>query len=210
MATVELYKRQRLDDRIGRGLTGVYKIENLVNGRVYVGSAAKCIERRTAAHVNMLRRGDHPNVILQRSWHKHGESKFEISLLETCSPESCLDREQYWMDRLEAHTNGYNICPIAGSRFGTAMSDETKLKISERKKGTKLTDETRSKMSKSQKGKTFTNKTRSLLRKNHWAYGPRAEEIRNRIAHKNSGVVFSDQRRANISAGRRRKARTES
>ena len=109
--------------------SGVYLIKNTVSGKFYVGSSGTLSER-LRSHLRMLRRNDHDNRHLQHSWNKHGEDKFEFSVLETCHPEKCIEREQHWIDKLRAVELGYNVCPVAESRRGAKLREETKRQMS--------------------------------------------------------------------------------
>lgn len=116
--------------------TGVYKIVNAVNGKVYIGSAGVSLRRRNNEHYCTLRKGQHTNNHLQNSWNKYGENAFEFIILERCSPELCLIREQFWIDFYDSANEfkGYNITPTAGSLLGTKFgprSDEVKAKMKE-------------------------------------------------------------------------------
>ncbi len=89
--------------------SGIYKITNEVTGKFYVGSS-KDIDQRIAEHKMMLNNNKHVNVILQRSWNKHGCEKFSFTVLEECEPEQCIEREQYYLDLLQPFKSvGYNI-----------------------------------------------------------------------------------------------------
>lgn len=89
--------------------SGVYKITNTVNGKFYIGST-KDLDGRKVEHWQALKRGNHINVILQRSWNKHGESMFTFTIVEECSVETCREREQYYIDLLQPFKSvGYNI-----------------------------------------------------------------------------------------------------
>lgn len=78
-------------------MVGIYKIENLVNGKRYYGSS-KNIDKRWRRHKNQLRSGKHGNYYLQRAWVKYGEDKFSFEIIEECSIETLLEREQYYLD----------------------------------------------------------------------------------------------------------------
>ena len=106
--------------------SGIYKITNTLNGRVYVGQSSN-IESRLAAHRRSLVRGAHDNQRLQRSWNKYGPDVFVFEVLEAVNDNSALvDREQFWIDALNAAAGGgYNMCPAAGSCKGYKHSDET-------------------------------------------------------------------------------------
>lgn len=105
---------------------GIYKITNTVNGRVYIGQSCN-IENRLAAHRRYLVRGAHDNKRLQRAWLKYGPEAFRFEQLEAVNDNSILtDREQHWMDLLNASGHGgYNMCPAAGSCKGYRHTPES-------------------------------------------------------------------------------------
>lgn len=89
--------------------SGVYKITNIESGRFYIGSS-KEIETRFTDHKNDLKKNNHTNIILQRSWNKHGSDKFIFEIVEECSPDKCLILEQKYLDLLRPYAGvGYNI-----------------------------------------------------------------------------------------------------
>lgn len=116
--------------------SGIYAIKNRVNGKVYIGQTIN-LERRWIAHKSDLRLGRHDNDYLQKAWTKHGEEVFEFSVLEECKISSLTEREQYWMDALQAlnRDHGYNLAPAAGSMLGYRFTEEQKLRLSEVYKG---------------------------------------------------------------------------
>ncbi len=59
----------------------IYKIENLVNGKVYIGQTVKSVERRWQAHRSMLKRNNHDNFYLQNAWNKYGEDSFVFKVI---------------------------------------------------------------------------------------------------------------------------------
>jgi group I intron endonuclease len=94
--------------------SGIYKITNEITGKFYVGSSID-IDQRFLDHRRDLNNKTHVNIILQRSWEKHGEKAFSIAILEECSPEKCFEREQYYLDTLQPYKSiGYNIGKHAG------------------------------------------------------------------------------------------------
>jgi group I intron endonuclease len=119
------------DDSLNQ--SGVYCIRNRVNDKRYVGSGRSMSVRWRRGHVKELRTGRHGNPYLQRAWDKYGEQAFEISVLEACSVERLIEREQYWIDTLDVtnRCKGYNICPKAYSRRGTQLSLEARAAIAE-------------------------------------------------------------------------------
>lgn len=94
-------------------ISGVYYIENVVNGKQYIGSS-KDVYQRLRRHMSELRRGVHHNTYLQCSVSKHGLTCFVNGILEECSIDQLLLREQFYLDTLPK-TNLYNVSSIAGS-----------------------------------------------------------------------------------------------
>jgi len=88
---------------------GIYEIYNKETGRRYIGSSIE-IERRFHVHKLMLNSNKHDNKYLQNAWNKHGESSFEFKIIETCSKEDRLNREQYYLDTIPKL---YNLNPFA-------------------------------------------------------------------------------------------------
>ena len=88
-------------------MIGIYKIENKVNGKVYVGQSID-INARWKNHITLLNKGNHHNDYLQKSWNKYGENNFEFSIIEECLPEDRFKREKYWIDYYNTYEDGYN------------------------------------------------------------------------------------------------------
>jgi len=136
--------------------SGIYYIQNICNGKIYIGSAVAIIER-WRVHKHLLRQGKHYNRHLQSAWDKDGEDSFVFGIVEvTGNKDDLLGMEQRWINHYKSFNdkNGYNILPIAGSRLGTKHSKETRKKLSESHKGQrpwmkgkKHSEETRKKIS---------------------------------------------------------------
>lgn len=126
--------------------TGVYKIKNIANGKVYVGSTSSSFQKRCNNHMNLLIKGIHGNRILQRSFDKYGVDNFCFIVLTYCNPEDCIQREQEFINLLTPY---YNICKVAGSRLGTKYTDESKAKIAKKATGRPVSEETKQKVSES-------------------------------------------------------------
>ena len=115
--------------------SGIYQIRNLVNDKVYVGSAVN-LHRRKREHFTRLENNKHPNIKLQRAYNKYGSNNFIFEVIEIVdNKEFILSREQYYIDHLNVVNEGYNINPTAGSNLGMQWSDEVKAKISNTLKG---------------------------------------------------------------------------
>lgn len=101
--------------------TGVYAIENTVNGMIYVGGAAD-IDRRWIQHKSHLRHQRHINRNLQASWNEYGASAFKLSILEVCEMGLLVDREQHYLDAYMPLGFSYNV---ARKSVGTAPRTHT-------------------------------------------------------------------------------------
>lgn len=146
--------------------TGVYLIKNLRNNKVYVGSGSVCIRTRMRTHKSRLVKGNHPNRHLQSAWAKYGCASFQFLVVELCSPESCLDREQFWIDFYCAsdHKFGYNKSPEATSRLGCKCSPESRAKMSAAKKGKKLSPDAIAERTAKIKGMKRSEETKEKMR----------------------------------------------
>lgn len=112
-------------------ISGIYKITNTENNKLYIGSAVD-IRKRWREHKNRLKRNNHENIYLQNSVKKYGLEKFIFEVVELVNnKEELIKREQYWLDYFKSYDNsiGYNIKPTAGSNLGHRHSEITKEKI---------------------------------------------------------------------------------
>jgi group I intron endonuclease len=67
-----------------------------------------------------------------------------LEILEYCSKQESIEREQYYMDLFKPE---YNILTIAGSPLGRKLSIESRAKIAKSKLGSTHTEETKALMS---------------------------------------------------------------
>ena len=125
--------------------SGIYAIINTVNGKRYIGSAVN-LRKRKAQHKLNLNKGIHQNIILQNAWNKHGSDNFIFVVLEYCSSDTLLKKEQHHIDTKA----DYNICPTAGNTLGMKHTEEAKEKIKESKRN--LSAEARARMVAAHKG----------------------------------------------------------
>jgi group I intron endonuclease len=81
---------------------GVYLI-TVPSGKVYVGMTTKSFSGRWTKHLQLMKRGQHHCIPLQRAYQKYGAANFEFSVLEVMDNASKVEienREQYWWDYL--------------------------------------------------------------------------------------------------------------
>lgn len=94
--------------------SGIYKIVNKLNGKIYIGSAVN-LSNRKSSHFSKLRKNKHFNNHLQNSFNKYGKDNFEFIILEECNVENLIEREQYYIDNFKPQ---YNKRIIAESNIG--------------------------------------------------------------------------------------------
>lgn len=111
---------------------GVYSILNAKNGKFYIGSSLNW-PRRVSRHKWMLRTGRHESGLLQGAWDRDGEGAFNFSLIESCTAETLLAREQLWINVLRSSERryGYNVCEVAGTKAGVPASEYCKQRSSD-------------------------------------------------------------------------------
>jgi len=116
--------------------SGIYKLTNLTNNKCYIGSAIDLSDRLSfyfskKALTNSLQKSKSSiyNALL-----KYDYSNFSFTIIEYCSPEQCIERENYY---LSSEKHEYNICQKAGSPLGRKHYDETKKILSEANTGEK-------------------------------------------------------------------------
>jgi len=107
-------------------VSGIYVISNLIDDRVYVGSAVSLAHRK-GTHYFQLKNNKHCNSHLQNFVNKYGLEKLRFNIVELCDKEDLIKREQFWFTKFEYK---FNIALFAGSTLGRVYSEATKNKIS--------------------------------------------------------------------------------
>lgn len=133
---VKKYKPKKYSDSYINHKSGIYQIRNLINNKLYIGSAVNLRERKLLRHLKQLRNGTHHNEHLQNAFNKYGEKNFVFEIIEFCSTKDILNQEQYWIDTMGVldRQKGYNIRPETS---GGPLADETKQKLRDANKNKK-------------------------------------------------------------------------
>jgi len=139
---------------------GIYKIRNLKNDKIYIGSSINLIKRQRD-HFRSLNLKNHYNLKLQRAFNKYGKDNFIFEIILECSVEDLLKMEQYYIDTLMP---SYNIRTIANSNLGTKRNALTKLKMRNAQLGKKISNESRLKMSAKRFGIKLSDETKLRMK----------------------------------------------
>lgn len=102
----------------------IYKIENKINGKVYIGQTIQTLTNRWNRHcqINGISNSE-ANMHIKRAILKYGKDNFSISIIERCD-ESLLDeREKYYICIYDSFHHGYN-CTEGGSGKSGRLSIE--------------------------------------------------------------------------------------
>lgn len=187
----------------------IYKIENKENGKVYIGQTVNYTERRKA-HLKALKRGNHYNRYLQKSFDKYGVTSFSFSVIE--ETDELDEREMYWIKHFNSVdcSFGYNLTS-GGKKF--IMNESTKRLISNSlKKSFSLNDGLRKEASLRTTGeknpfygRAHSEETKEKILKNRSWYR-HSEETKMKMSekkkgkkHPNYGKKFSEEWRKNLS-----------
>jgi len=139
---------------------GIYKIRNLKNDKIYIGSSINLMKRQRD-HFRSLNLKNHYNLKLQRSFNKHSKDNFIFEIILECNKEDLLKMEQYYIDTLKPL---YNIRTIANSNLGTKRSAITKLKMRNAQLGKKMSNESKLKMSAKRIGIKLSDETKLRMK----------------------------------------------
>jgi len=100
---------------------GVYKITNIKNNKIYIGSS-KNILQRWKNHIKELEKNKHKNFYLQHDWNEYKKDSFIFEVLIECSEATRYSVEQEYLNNLMPFYRtgtGYNISEKATERNET-------------------------------------------------------------------------------------------
>lgn len=113
--------------------SGIYKLTNKYNGKVYIGSTVN-FRLRWNQHSHFLSQNKHGNQYLQKAYNKYN-CDWKFSIIEIVEDVTLLEiREKFWIEYyIDNKILLFNLRESSNGRF--LHSAETKLKISSKKIG---------------------------------------------------------------------------
>ena len=103
----------------------IYKIEDDIYHKVYIGQTAFTLEKRYKQHLHKA--GDlKDKTKLHTAMRELGVEHFRVKLIERCGEDELNDREKYWINYYNSQKEGYNM--TSGGNGGSIYAiDEREL-----------------------------------------------------------------------------------
>ncbi len=164
----------------------VYEITCKSNARKYIGSSC-FTELRFSKHRGKLRHNKHHCVMLQRAWNKYGEDAFVFQIVEICTLDTRLQREQHYLDSLWDTGVLYNSARRAEAGAGRHTT-ATRLLLSEAgKRRPPHSEATRKQLSVSNTGKKRSPESIARMTAAQQHRGPMSEAQKKLLSVANKG-----------------------
>jgi group I intron endonuclease len=199
----------------------IYKIQNAVNGRMYIGQSVNP-EQRAKRHFWK----NNKCVKLGNAIQFYGRAVFSFSVLLWCKNKAEADEvEALLIELADTRAAGYNITPGGGGTgsgsdnpfFGRQHTDELKARLSAERRGVPMAELTRKKIAAANRNRKMSEDTKAKLRarpKSDLCSARTAEANRSRIwtaeskeklAAQNRGRKMSEETRLKIAAANKRR-----
>lgn len=97
----------------------IYKITNLINGKIYIGQTIQNLKDRWYRHCGYSGSEGEQNMVIKKAVHKYGKENFTIEELESCQAVDLNEKEKYWINYYNSYKEGYNA--TKGGQDGAKM-----------------------------------------------------------------------------------------
>lgn len=120
-------------------ICGIYKITNLVNGKIYIGQSQD-IYRRWQEHKKNFKYKKYSSIILYKAFKKYGIDNFRFEIIEICEKEQLEEREKFNIKYFNSfigfkNSNGYNMTLGGEGQIGVEWTEDRKRRLSQSLKG---------------------------------------------------------------------------
>ena len=92
-------------------MIGIYKIENKINGKIYIGQSNN-IQRRFQEHQT---KGETSRIPVDIAIQKYGKDNFTYTVIEETTIDNLNQAEEFWIDYFNSVETGYN-CSKGGNQ----------------------------------------------------------------------------------------------
>ena len=149
----------------------IYKIENKINGKIYIGQTQRSLEERIKEHQKKSST-IYGNSYIDKAIQKYGIENFLIEVIENCQTiDELNEREIFWIKYFSCRRpTGYNLTGGGEGSTGHIVTLEARKKISEAHKGKRgriCSEETKAKISASNKGHLVSDEARKMISAAH-------------------------------------------
>lgn len=108
--------------------SGIYKITNLLNGKIYIGQSKDIYNRYHQHHKYEYKNENRSNFHLYQAIKKYGLNNFSIEVIELCPQDELNEKEIYWIKYYNSFEQGYNMTLGGSSLSPKIHSEETEIK----------------------------------------------------------------------------------
>lgn len=101
----------------------IYKIENIINEKCYIGQTIQNLDKRKSQHICNANKGY--NFTICNAIRKYGKENFNWTIIKECNNRKELDeKEKYYIEFFNSYKQGYNM--TLGGDFNPMFDEEIK------------------------------------------------------------------------------------
>jgi|ERR1700761_4068206 group I intron endonuclease len=111
-----LYENRKLIFKENRNKSGIYRFNNLINKKSYIGSSINLSKRFNVyfSKKAMFNKLKISKSIIYKALLKYNHDNFNLEIIEYCEENILIEREQYYLDNFQPK---YNILKVAKNRL---------------------------------------------------------------------------------------------